>query len=166
MKKAMMIILSMSTILFLVNCATAYGPKELAGGYTEEMLTENTYQVSFEGNQYNDMDQVQRYLMFRCAELTLEKNYTHFLILEDASFKEEGEKEFTESDLKIETRTSMSGGVNTTVSSNFGAESTSSNMMGVYVIFLRNGPDPSYPSASNDAQAFMANNETLIKRKK
>lgn len=148
----------------IMGCAVTYKPADGSGGYSEIKINENTYEVTFEGNQYNSLDEVRTYLTFRCAELTLENNLTHFLIIEDASYEDQREKEFLDSDMTIETRTSMSGGVNTNVRSTFGAQSRTSNPVGKFVIMMRVGPDPVHPSASMDARAFLEVNDNVIKR--
>ncbi len=150
--------------LFFVGCATTYGPKGAKGGYSEKQLNENTFEVTFEGNERNTADQIRNYLTYRCAELTLEQGLSHFLIVEDASYTRVPESEFVENDLIIETHTSMSGGTNNSVRSNFGAQQALSNTVGVFVIMMRQGPDPVHTTASMDARAFMDSNEHLIKR--
>jgi len=156
--------LLLSLSYLLVGCAVTYKPATGSGGYSEVKLNENTYEVTFEGNQYNHLDEVRTYLTFRCAELTLENGLTHFLIIEDASYEDQGEKEFLDSDMTIETRTSMSGGVSTNVRSTFGAESMTGNPVGKFVIMMRVGPDPVHTTASMDAKAFLESNQHLIKR--
>lgn len=153
-----------SLIWGLVACAVPYRPEQGSGGFSETKLNENTFEVTFEGNQYNTLNEVRTYLTFRCAELTLEQGLTHFLIIEDLSYEDTNEKEFMESDMTIETRTSMSGGVSTNVRSNFGAESMASNPVGKFLIMMRVGPDPVHPNASLDARQFIDLNKHLIKR--
>jgi hypothetical protein len=66
-------------------CTTPYQPKGFAGGYTDTRLTEEIYLVEFRGNGYTPRQQVEIYLLYRCAELTREAGYTHFVILDDDS---------------------------------------------------------------------------------
>jgi len=148
----------------LVGCAVPYRPETGSGGFKETKLNENTFEVSFEGNHYNTLDEVRTYLTYRCAELTLEQGLTHFLIIEDLSYEDTQEKEFMDSDMTIETRTSMSGGVSTNVRSNFGAEAMAANPVGKFLIMMRVGPDPVHPNASMDAKQFIELNDHLIKR--
>lgn len=164
MRSLLRMTLAVSLIWGLMSCAVPYQPEKGSGGFSEVKINENTFEVTFEGNQYNTLDEVRTYLTYRCAELTLEQGLTHFLIMEDASFEDTRKKEFMDSDMKIETRTSMSGGVNTTVSSNFGAEATSSNPVGKFVIMMRVGKDPVHPNASMDAKEYIESNKHLIKR--
>ncbi len=158
------IVFTVSVIILLLGCAVTYKPMNATGGYSENQLNENTFEVTFEGNQYNDLNEVRTYLTFRCAELTLEQGLSHFLIVEDASFEEIPDTEFSEADFTIETHSSMSGGVNNSVRSTFGAEAGTSNPVGKFIIMMRQGPDPVHPTASMDAKQFIENNAHLIKR--
>jgi len=151
-------------LLLFMGCATTYGPKATMGGYSEIQMDENSFEVTFEGNQHNTADEIRTYLTYRCSELTLEKGFSHFLIMEDLSFKDGGAKEFDETDIVFETHTSMSGGTNSSVRSNFGAQESSSDLVGRFVIRLLHGVDPSFPTASMDAKAFINANEGAIKR--
>jgi hypothetical protein len=62
------------------------------------MLNENTAKVMFNGNGYTMASTIRKYFLYRCAELTLEKGFTHFVILnenlknhvEDTGYKTEG----------------------------------------------------------------------------
>ncbi len=67
--------------LALAACTTPYGPKGLAGGYSETKLAENVYTVSFNGNGNTSGDTVWNYWIYRCAELTLEKGYSAFAVV-------------------------------------------------------------------------------------
>jgi len=158
------ITVSLSMIILLLGCAVSYGPMNASGGYSENQINENTFEVTFEGNQYNSLDEVRTYLTYRCAELTLEQGLSHFLIVQDASYEEIPASEFSDGDLTIETHTSMSGGVNNSVRSTFGAEAVTANPVGKFIIMMRQGPDPVHPTASMDARQFIAANEHLIKR--
>ncbi|MBC8193763.1 MAG: hypothetical protein ISR87_03210 [Candidatus Marinimicrobia bacterium] len=164
MNSFLKIAVTVSMIILFLGCAVTYRPMNASGGYSENKINENTFEVTFEGNQYNDLDEVRTYLTFRCAELTLEQGLSHFLIIQDESYEEVPEKEFSEADLTIETHTSMSGGTNNSVRSTFGAEAVTSNPIGKFIIMMRQGPDPVHPTASMDAQQFIETNTHLIKR--
>ena len=166
MKSVLKIIVNLSTIILLLGCAVTYRPMNASGGYSDNQLNENTFEVTFEGNQYNSLDEVRTYLTFRCAELTLEQGLSHFLIVEDASYEEVPDKEFSEADLTIEPHASMSGGTNNSVRSTFGAEAVTSNPVGKFIIMMRQGPDPVHTTASMDAKQFIEANAHLIKREK
>lgn len=62
----------------LVACATPYGPKGLMGGFEDKQLSDNAYEVRFNGNGKTSGDMVWNYWIYRCAELTLAKGYTTF----------------------------------------------------------------------------------------
>lgn len=70
-----------SIALALGACATptpyqALEPDE--GGYSEERLSEKQYRVVFRGNARTSPEQVERFLLRRAAELTLENGYDWF----------------------------------------------------------------------------------------
>ncbi|MEA3286230.1 MAG: hypothetical protein U9Q77_02475 [Candidatus Marinimicrobia bacterium] len=152
-------------LMVLGSCATSYGPQKLAGGYSEQNIDDITIQVTFEGNQYSTVDQIRTYLTYRCSELTLEHDFTHFMIIKDDSFKHLGADELEDEGITFTTTTSMSGGVNTRVSSGF-EKSPTETAIGIFTIKMMPKADPVYATASIDAQVFIESNEHLIKRKK
>jgi hypothetical protein len=113
-------------ILFFTFCSTAYGPKGLSGGYFESQISENEYQVSFKGNQHTSLYDTNASLLYRCAELTLEKGYEYFTIVED-------ETDSTTLSLRPDpavpgkTISSMSGGTRTIIMADLGNPTTSTN---------------------------------------
>lgn len=163
MKKEVTRSLIIFALLVLVNCATTYGPKKLAGGYSEEKINDLVFQVTFEGNQYSTVDQIRTYLTYRCAEVTLENGFTHFMIIRDDSYKHLGSDEIADEGISFETRTSLSGGVNSRVSSGF-EKTPTETAIGVFAIKLMPKADPVYAVASIDAREFIKTNEHLIKR--
>ena len=74
------------TILFIVlifaGCATRYQPMGFTGGYSETQLGENIFQVSFYGNGYTSRERVSDFSLLRAAELTLEKGFRYFVIVD------------------------------------------------------------------------------------
>lgn len=70
----------------LAACATAtpYQPnvrgQSVSGGYTDQRITENRFKVNFNGNSLTSRDTVERYLLFRAAELTLDQGYDGFVL--------------------------------------------------------------------------------------
>jgi hypothetical protein len=64
--------------MLLAACATPYQQSSLGGGYTDEKIDETHFRVKFSGNGYASSDRVWAFWMYRCAELTKEKGYTHF----------------------------------------------------------------------------------------
>ncbi len=67
----------------LAGCATAYRREILTGGYTNFPLADNTYRVRFKGNNYTSRDKVELFLLYRCAELTEQLGYDHFVLLSE-----------------------------------------------------------------------------------
>jgi hypothetical protein len=72
--------------LALAACATetTYRPATGSGfartGYSDRQLEPNRYMVSFAGNSYTSRDTVERYLLFRAAELTVSRGYDNFIL--------------------------------------------------------------------------------------
>jgi hypothetical protein len=77
-------VLAASLTLALAACATAtpYQPaipgQSNAGGYSELRLEPNRYRVNFAGNTLTSRETVERYLLFRAAELTVQQGYDWF----------------------------------------------------------------------------------------
>ena len=70
----------------LAGCAlqpTPYQPIGEAGGYEESQLGERVFRVSFRGNRATPETTVLDFLYLRCAELTRQHGYTHFVVQED-----------------------------------------------------------------------------------
>lgn len=68
--------------LLLVGCATPYQPKSLLGGYRDFQISNDTFSVTFEGNQYLDRSRLKQYLLRRAAEVTLGHGFSHFAIVQ------------------------------------------------------------------------------------
>jgi len=71
-------IIPVAIIIALAGCATPYQKDGLTGGFTETQLSDNVWRVSFRGNGYTSGTRAEDYALLRCAELTLEKGFTHF----------------------------------------------------------------------------------------
>jgi len=74
-------VLSASLALALAACATAtpYQPAMgSAEGYSDLRLENNRYRVNFAGNTFTSRETVERYLLFRAAELTVQQGYDWF----------------------------------------------------------------------------------------
>lgn len=65
---------------------TAYRPATGSGfartGYSDRQVEPNRYLVTFAGNTYTSRDTVERYLLFRAAELTLSRGYDNFILVD------------------------------------------------------------------------------------
>jgi len=69
-------------LLFLSSCATPYKADGNLGGFGETQLDDNLFSVYFRGNAFIDQRNVKTYLLYRCAELTVEKGYDYFVIVD------------------------------------------------------------------------------------
>lgn len=71
-------------LLFITTgCSTAYhkfGDQiwPIEGGYSDKVGPGELIEVVFEGNQYSEKEQMDLYLLYRCAELTKEKGKQYF----------------------------------------------------------------------------------------
>jgi len=75
-------------LLFLASCATKYAPATGSfwgghTGYSEIPLDSTTYQVTFCGNNNTSDEVVNRYALYRSAELTDQRGFDYFIILND-----------------------------------------------------------------------------------
>lgn len=68
-------------ISLLAGCATGYQPKGFKGGFTETQLAPDSWRVSFGGNAFTSPEAAVDYTLLRCAELTLQGGYTHFVVI-------------------------------------------------------------------------------------
>jgi hypothetical protein len=70
----------------LAGCTTAtpYQPNlrgsAVSGGFSEVQVTQDRFRVQFSGNTLTSRDTVERYLLYRAAEVTLEHGYDWFEI--------------------------------------------------------------------------------------
>lgn len=62
--------------------ATPYQALGLRGGYKDVKLDDNTYRVTFQGGGATSREIVEVYDLYRCAELTIEKGYDYFIVIE------------------------------------------------------------------------------------
>lgn len=64
---------------------TPYQPKASTGGYSDIQLDHNTVRVTFRGNAFLPKEKVEAYLLYRCAEVTLDLGFDYFVIVENVS---------------------------------------------------------------------------------
>jgi hypothetical protein len=80
-----------AAILMLGACTTAtpYQPLSSSarsgGGYSDEKIEEDRYRVTFSGNSMTSRETVERYLLFRAAELTRQRGYDWFAMADRAT---------------------------------------------------------------------------------
>jgi len=60
--------------------ATASTGGYLRNGYLDEQIETNRFRVSFSGNSLTSRETVERYLLYRSAQLTLERGFDHFVL--------------------------------------------------------------------------------------
>ncbi len=67
----------------LAACATPSTPYQARGegryGYSEQQIEANRARVSFRGNTFTHRDQVETYLLYRAAELTIAQGFDFFV---------------------------------------------------------------------------------------
>jgi len=51
-------------------------------GYAEQRIEEDRFRILFHGNESTPREQVENFLLYRAAELTLEKGFDYFLVIE------------------------------------------------------------------------------------
>lgn len=75
-----------ATSLMLSACMTetTYRPATGSGfereGYSERQIEANRFQITFAGNTMTSRDTVEKYLLFRSAELTVQQGYDYFVM--------------------------------------------------------------------------------------
>ena len=83
-KRTMIAALACGALFGLAGCETAtpYQPLNAAhadaGGYSDHQIEANRFQISFSGNSVTSRETVERYLLYRSAELTLAQGYDWF----------------------------------------------------------------------------------------
>ncbi len=74
----------------LAGCATAtpYQPMQNNVGYADQQLESNRYRVSFAGNSSTKRETVENYVLYRTAEVTLDKGYDYFVLSSTSTERE------------------------------------------------------------------------------
>jgi hypothetical protein len=76
---------ALSALVFLAACATSTpyqaAARDQSGGYSEQKIEDNRFQVQFAGNSLTDRKTVETYLLYRAAELTKESGFDHFRVV-------------------------------------------------------------------------------------
>ena len=82
--------------LILSACATStpYGPAPQPGGYgfSEQQIEQNRYRITFRGNSSTSRQDVESFLLYRAAELTVQNGYDYFIT---AEYDTEANKRYT-----------------------------------------------------------------------
>lgn len=86
------LLLAAAGALALGACATATPYQPLgargtgaSGGFSEAQLEANRYRVTFAGNSMTSRERVETYLLYRAAELTVERGFDGFTIVDRAT---------------------------------------------------------------------------------
>jgi hypothetical protein len=82
MRPSLRLSLVLMAVILLCACSTPYQRDGFRGGHSDLLLDSNTYRVSFRGNGYTSSDKVETYLLYRCAELTVNKGFDYFVIID------------------------------------------------------------------------------------
>lgn len=86
--RSLLMATAISGAMLVAGCATEtpYRPATGSGfyrtGFSERQVEANRFLVTFAGNTVTDRDTVERYLLFRAAELTLQNGFDYFVTVE------------------------------------------------------------------------------------
>lgn len=80
---AVALVLAGSTTLAGCMSATPYRPavNASADGFSDQRLEDDRFQVSFKGNSLTSRETVERYLLFRAAEITAQHGFDYFVLV-------------------------------------------------------------------------------------
>lgn len=81
MQVGMIVLTTVVSLCFVVGCATGYHRNGLTGGFSETMLSYNTFQVNFSGNGFTNGQRVADFALLRSAELALKNGFDFFQIV-------------------------------------------------------------------------------------
>ena len=84
---SLLIIAIVCGLIYIYAKSTPYAPKGFLGGYSETQLAADMYRVRFNGNGNTRTDRAVDFCMLRCAELTLEKGFKYFYIIDSSTGK-------------------------------------------------------------------------------
>jgi hypothetical protein len=88
MNRSLVLIALAATLAACASRPALYQPMHDDVGYGEQMLEPNRYRVWFAGNSATPRETVEDYVLYRCAELTLDKGYDYFVLSDRTSEKE------------------------------------------------------------------------------
>ena len=92
LKKHGKIAAPLAALALLAGCATAtpyqpLGATRTQGGYVDQQLDATHFRVSFFGNSLTSRQQVENYLLYRAAELTMQRGFNCFTVVNHDSDK-------------------------------------------------------------------------------
>jgi hypothetical protein len=77
--------LAIALALGACTTATPYQPAtnsgSARGGYTDQQIDSNRFRVTFAGNSLTSRETVERYLLYRAAELTVQNGFDNFILV-------------------------------------------------------------------------------------
>lgn len=79
MMRPALLAVGVSAISLLSGCATGYQAQGLTGGFSETRLSDDIWQVNFEGNGYTRPRRAHDLALLRSADLTLQSGYRYFV---------------------------------------------------------------------------------------
>jgi hypothetical protein len=74
--------LALSACMTATPYAPATGTGQYRTGYWDEQIEPDRFRVTFAGNSLTSRETVERYLLYRSAQLTLEHGYDHFTLVD------------------------------------------------------------------------------------
>ena len=77
-----MVLFVSAVVLAACGTPTPYQPVTDGHGYAEQSLESDRFRVTFSGNSLTPRETVENYLLYRAAEITLERGYDHFIVVE------------------------------------------------------------------------------------
>ncbi len=87
--RTLAVMLAAATALSACATATPYQPnipgQQVSGGFSEDRIEQNRFRISFSGNTLTSRDTVERYLLYRAAELTVGEGYDWFTLVDRAT---------------------------------------------------------------------------------
>lgn len=78
--------ITLALAVALAGCTTAtpyqplQGGRQASGGYADEQIEANRFRVTFSGNSMTSRETVERYLLYRAAELTRQRGFDWFVM--------------------------------------------------------------------------------------
>ena len=73
--------LAFLAFVMLSGCATEYGPRQFAGGYSEVHIQNDVFRILVDGNAYIHKSQIEYYALVRAAELTVKQGRNYFRVI-------------------------------------------------------------------------------------
>jgi len=85
MKRFILSVFTIASVLFLVGCATPYKPEGFMGGFSDTQYAPDVFRVVFRGNAYTSADRAQDFALLRASDLALQHGFSCFAILDERS---------------------------------------------------------------------------------